>query len=583
MICPIRPIRTCLLLGLLGLLPAAGCSDTRLGKHGAASIIHAHAKLFQARVIYVREGGGSGGARDGPRDVTQTSGYPACVHLLTIVFDEPLFIAARDGGGLRAGRMLPINHPNATRSLMGALAGFSLSGRSSPSPRCAEGTWRFVDVGNQRLHSIGGTNHDRTNASGSYMDNILDYIRVDDWDNSLRYLGNNAIRLLHMSLPSSSAGCGAEPLQCNFHVSPPPSQMSDSTDNTSHGRYGLQTFHGVPVQASLDLGLVYGQELRQKPEEIIIYKVSLKNDSETKSSQNYTDGDASGHSEHFCALVERPSGGNQSDSSTATSLVDLGTRSRVAIMAQVFKGLVTDVVDGVVGGAATPMLEQTEERAGEADTDDMTGKLETSIDASAPVSISQMLEASLTYNLTGLLTDSVTAALSPRISSNLLDTVGSVVARVVVDEVPPRASHRITKLLVPTLTQRMGQALPNLLTRVLGPRLTDTLTRSVTHALVPALSRSLTHTAHQRYWCEACYRYKRYCNYCHESPQSAYYNSYYSSYYSDFFSDYYGTYYSDAFREVDKLQHPVGKDSKNPRCGGGAGRPICRRGVPAER
>ena len=50
--------------------------------------------------------------------------------------------------------------------------------------------------------------------------------------------------------------------------------MSDSTDNTSHGRYGLQTFHGVPVQASLDLGLVYGQELRQKPEEIIIYKVS---------------------------------------------------------------------------------------------------------------------------------------------------------------------------------------------------------------------------------------------------------------------------------------------------------------------
>ena len=67
MICPIRPIRTCLLLGLLGLLPAAGCSDTRLGKHGAASIIHAHAKLVQARVIYVREGGGSGGARDGPR------------------------------------------------------------------------------------------------------------------------------------------------------------------------------------------------------------------------------------------------------------------------------------------------------------------------------------------------------------------------------------------------------------------------------------------------------------------------------------------------------------------------------------
>ena len=273
----------------------------------------------------------------------------------------------------------------------------------------------------------------------------------------------------------------------------------------------------------------------------------MKNDSETKSSQNYTDGDASGHSEHFCALVERPSGGNQSDSSTATSLVDLGTRSRVAIMAQVFKGLVTDVVDGVVGGAATPMLEQTEERAGEADTDDMTGKLETSIDASAPVSISQMLEASLTYNLTGLLTDSVTAALSPRISSNLLDTVGSVVARVVVDEAAA-GIDRITKLLVPTLTQRMGQALPN-------PSYSSSRAKADRYAHQKRHTRSGTGAVtvtHSHRTSEILVRSllsrKRYCNYCHESPRKRIHNSYYSSYYSDFFSDYYGTYYSDAFR-----------------------------------
>ena len=44
-------------------------------------------------------------------------------------------------------------------------------------------------------------------------------------------------------------------------------------------------------------------------------------------------------------------------------------------MTQVFKGLVTDVIDGTVAGAAGPTLEQTEERAGTSDTDDMRGEV----------------------------------------------------------------------------------------------------------------------------------------------------------------------------------------------------------------
>ena len=43
---------------------------------------------------------------------------------------------------------------------------------------------------------------------------------------------------------------------------------NDDNDNHDGGGFRLQTFHGVPVQTSLDLGLVYEQELLQKPEEV---------------------------------------------------------------------------------------------------------------------------------------------------------------------------------------------------------------------------------------------------------------------------------------------------------------------------
>jgi len=57
-----------------------------------------------------------------------------------------------------------------------------------------------------------------------------------------------------------------------------------------------------------------------------------------------------------------------------TTLSLLETKDRMSIMTQVFKGLVTDVIDGTVAGAAGPALEQTEERAGTSDTDDMRGE-----------------------------------------------------------------------------------------------------------------------------------------------------------------------------------------------------------------
>jgi hypothetical protein len=260
-----------------------------------------------------------------------------------------------------------------------------------------------------------------------------------------------------------------------------------------------------------------------------------------------------------------------------TSLALLETKDRMAIMTRVFKGLVSDVIDGTVAGAAGPMLEQTEERAGEADTDDMRGKIETSLDGTAPIKISQMLEASLTYNLTGLLTDAVTAALSPRLASTMLDNVGSAVARVVVDELPDLVSTDIAAMLTATIGERLDGSLPDLLRRSLGPRLVDILTRSLTHSLVPSLSKSLTHNSRQRYWCWACFVHKQYCRLCHDSPTSTYYQNYYDAFYSDFFSDYYGTYYSEAARNLDAMQHPRGKDSHNPRCGSGSGQVKCKK------
>ena len=259
-----------------------------------------------------------------------------------------------------------------------------------------------------------------------------------------------------------------------------------------------------------------------------------------------------------------------------SSLSLLETKDRMAIMTQVFKGLVSDVVDGVVAGAAGPMLEQTEERAGEADSDDMRGKLETSLDGSAPIKISKLLEASLTYNLTGLLTDSVTASLSPRVASTVLDNVGSAIARAVADHVPHLVSAPISSLLIATVAERLDASLPDLLRRSLTPNLINILTRSVTHALVPSLSKSLTHNSRQRYWCWACFQHKMFCNYCHDSSTSSYYQNYYDAYYSDFFSDYYGTYYADATQQLDELQHPRGKLGTNPRCGGGSGETKCQ-------
>ncbi len=51
-------------------------------------------------------------------------------------------------------------------------------------------------------------------------------------------------------------------------------------------------------------------------------------------------------------------------------------------------------------------------------------------------------------------------------------------------------------------------------------------------------------TNDQVYYCFQCYHHKKYCNYCHYSPENSYYNVYYSAYYADYFSDYYGKYYT---------------------------------------
>ena len=552
-------------------------------------IERAHVKLLQAHIVDIAE--------QVPRSVSgealkDKSPAQVCLHLLTVVFDEPLFMIGDRNNG-----PYPVNHPNIT--VGEAIHGLRFRGSS---PLCRNEAWWFVDA-EKRPHKLA----DKKNTTdftepGAYhtfekeIHRFLPYITRQDWDESPNYFGNNVLHLYHVSGTTLSNCCSALPIECSLEFS---SQLADSQvmtpiDTSKHmGEEvlynGLQTFRGIPIEGSLDLSAVYKDGQSQSRENLVVYNVTIPNHSSLENVSKNARGKNSTSvfldAPHHCALLEysdshdnKTSEKNQDGSfeQRATSLVDLGTKNRVAIMAQVFKGLVTDVVDGVVGGAATPMLEQTEERAGEADTDDMTGKLEASIDSSAPASISQMLEASLTYNLTALLTDSVTAAVSPRISSNLLDSLGSVIATVAVNQVPPGASQQITRLLLPTLSRRMEQALPDLLRRTLGPRLIDTLTRSVTHALVPSLSRSLTHSANQRFWCDACFRYRRYCNYCHESSQSTYYNSYYSSYYADFFSDYYGTYYSDSFREIEKLQHMRTKDSKNPRCGGGSGDTKCR-------
>ena len=82
------------------------------------------------------------------------------------------------------------------------------------------------------------------------------------------------------------------------------------------------------------------------------------------------------------------------------------------------------------------------------------------------------------------------------------------------------------------------------------------LTLTVTHALVPTLTTALTRTPDQDVWCHLCYYKHIHCNYCHDSPQSEYYNNYYSAYYSDYYSAYYEKYYTDALESIENLQHP---------------------------
>ena len=83
-----------------------------------------------------------------------------------------------------------------------------------------------------------------------------------------------------------------------------------------------------------------------------------------------------------CSMLRVPQSSSRSTDTTTdeynqrntTTLSLLETKDRMSIMTQVFKGLVTDVIDGTVAGAAGPTLEQTEERAGTSDTDDMRGE-----------------------------------------------------------------------------------------------------------------------------------------------------------------------------------------------------------------
>ena len=125
----------------------------------------------------------------------------------------------------------------------------------------------------------------------------------------------------------------------------------------------------------------------------------------------------------------------------------------------------------------------------------------------------------------------------PCVPASSTNTTAYEVQAVVSQRVGKKALDILAGVLPPTIAYRIEKALPDLLYRSLMPRLTHTLTRSVTHALVPVLAESITHTDRQDYFCYACYYHHKYCNLCHYSATSAYYNSYYATYYSDYYSD----------------------------------------------
>ena len=127
---------------------------------------------------------------------------------------------------------------------------------------------------------------------------------------------------------------------------------------------------------------------------------------------------------------------------------------------------------------------------------------------------------------------------------------------VVCQKVHKKTFDLLSGIIPPTIAYRIEKALPDLLYRSLMPRLTHTLTRSVTHALVPVLSESITHTDRQDYFCYACYYHHKYCNLCHYSATTSYYNSYYATYYSDYYSDYYANYYASSVDQIEKIQKP---------------------------
>jgi hypothetical protein len=214
--------------------------------------------------------------------------------------------------------------------------------------------------------------------------------------------------------------------------------------------------------------------------------------------------------------------------------------------------LIMQFLHAFIPGLMNNFLRQDTEKAAE----DLSDQVPGDVLANVPEDELENLAQPLVFGVVTLLESALHHTIVESLSTELGMELGPKIGQVITQNIVPRMAKNIVPTLQQTIPEKVNKVIPYLMERALPIKLNKLLTLSVTHALVPTLTTALTRTPDQEVWCRLCYYKHTHCNYCHDSPQSEYYNNYYSAYYSDYYSNYYEKYYTDALESIENLQHP---------------------------
>ena len=259
------------------------------------------------------------------------------------------------------------------------------------------------------------------------------------------------------------------------------------------------------------------------------------------------------HMPHYCGLAN----GSLLESQTLAlrakhEMAFIQTRNKKEQPIPELPELVLQFLHAFIPGLINNFLRQDTSRTAQVLSDQVPGDVLSNV----PEDEIELLAQPLVHNVVSLLTDALHHTVVESISTELGMQLGPKMAEVITQNIIPKMANQIVPTLQQAIPEKVNKVVPYLMERALPIKLNKLLTLTVTHALVPTLTTALTRTPDQDIWCHLCYYKHKHCNYCHDSPQSEYYNNYYSAYYSDYYSTYYEKYYTDALESIENLQHP---------------------------